>query len=308
MNSRYEGWLQTLTGGFVSPNFTEFGWGMTRAPPDLVEELKKRLHDGLPTARNEARIDAIEGDLAPYFVPAGNLARKALDVLKPMHEEWAGVPLKGATAYGLRAYRNNSNLLMHVDKPITHIISCILHIDHSEDSEPWPIFIEDFRGDTNEVVLESGDMLFYESSKCLHGRPRNFTGSWYSSIFVHYHPTNWDTQTRNLESNYAVPPDWRTKVGKSVTPPPPNDGGDLPRLQMMGTTYKEPDCPDLWCKTQEGTVKWHGPAPEGDVVVTADYDADDPSTWRTAGAYRYRQPEEEEEAAADGGGGDQDEL
>jgi predicted 2-oxoglutarate/Fe(II)-dependent dioxygenase YbiX len=67
---------------------------------------------------------------------------------------------------------------MHVDKVKTHVISCILHVDHSEDSEPWPIFIEDFQGNTNEVVLESGDLMFYESSKCIHGRPRNFKGSW----------------------------------------------------------------------------------------------------------------------------------
>ena len=83
---------------------------------------------------------------------------------------------------------------MHVDKSNTHIISCILHVDHDDDpeSEPWPIVIEDFQGNTNEVVLESGDMLFYESSKCLHGRPTRFKGKWYSSIFVHYYPKDWD--------------------------------------------------------------------------------------------------------------------
>jgi predicted 2-oxoglutarate/Fe(II)-dependent dioxygenase YbiX len=78
---------------------------------------------------------------------------------------------------------------MHTDKAQTHVISCILHIDSSEDAEPWPIVIEDFQGNTNEVILTSGDLLFYESSKCLHGRPKTFNGSWYSSIFVHYHPT-----------------------------------------------------------------------------------------------------------------------
>jgi len=116
-------------------------------------------------------------------------------VLKPYHEAWAGVPLKGSIAYGLRIYRNNSNLNMHTDRSNTHIISCILHIDHDDDpeSEPWPLVIEDFQGNTNEVVLESGDMLFYESSKCLHGRPKMFKGKWYSSLFVHYYPINdWD--------------------------------------------------------------------------------------------------------------------
>jgi len=119
---------------------------------------------------------------------------QTLDVLKPFHEEWSGIPLTGALAYGLRIYRNDTHLNMHVDKANTHIISCILHVDHDDDpeSEPWPIVIEDFQGNTNEVVLESGDMLFYESSKLLHGRPRRFKGKWYSSIFVHYHPPDWN--------------------------------------------------------------------------------------------------------------------
>jgi len=274
---RYNGWTQTMNMAAVQPNFTENGWGLTRAPPDLVQELVDALHAGLPTARPEANIDVIFGDeeSRPLFVQNDLLNRKVLDSLRPMHEEWAGVPLRGALAYGLRAYRNSSSLLMHVDKSLTHIISCILHIDHSEDSEPWPIIIEDFQGNTNEVVLTSGDMLFYESSKCIHGRPRNFTGSWYSSIFVHYYPTNWDTRNANLEGHYAVPPHWSDQ-----SPPDPN----LDELVVVGTGFHEPKCQDMWCALSQ-SVKWHGPAKEG-VVMTTGYDPDDPTTWRTDGAWK----------------------
>ena len=121
-----------------------------------------------------------------------------------MHEAWSGVPLVGNNAYGLRVYRNGSHLNMHVDKSETHIISCILHVDHDDDpeSEPWPLVIEDFQGNTNEVNLESGDMVFYESSKAFHGRPRKFKGKWYSSIFVHYYPVGWDVSAQ-IKSNAA---------------------------------------------------------------------------------------------------------
>mmetsp|Transcript_6505 Transcript_6505/g.11332 ORF Transcript_6505/g.11332 Transcript_6505/m.11332 type:complete len:248 (+) Transcript_6505:640-1383(+) len=129
-----------------------------------------------------------------------------------MHEQWSGQKLVGNNAYGFRLYRNSSALFMHVDKPDTHIISCILHIDRSEDSEPWPILIEDFQGNTNEVILESGDMLFYESSKCFHGRSKPFVGSWYSSIFVHYYPVGWDMSARRMNAHYAVPPHWADDV------------------------------------------------------------------------------------------------
>jgi len=139
-----------------------------------------------------------------YFIQLIIVSIKVLDELKVMHEAWSGVPLVGNNAYGLRVYRNGSHLNMHVDKSETHIISCILHVDHDDDpeSEPWPLVIEDFQGNTNEVNLESGDMVFYESSKAFHGRPRKFKGKWYSSIFVHYYPVGWDVSAQ-IKSNAA---------------------------------------------------------------------------------------------------------
>ena len=210
----------------------------------------------------EVRINVIEGadeNSRPLFIKNTELNQRVLEELKPMHEEWAGVDLVGEIAYGLRVYRNSSRLLMHVDKPNTHIISCILHIDHSEDSEPWPIVIEDFQGNTNEVVLESGDMLFYESSKCFHGRPHTFKGSWYSSLFVHYYPVGWDTQSKANECHYAVPPHWNQLREKGDE--------EVDDLDVVGTSIKEPGCQNVWCGLKD-SVKWNGPAIDGVVITT----------------------------------------
>lgn len=50
---------------------------------------------------------------------------------------------------------------MHVDKSQTHIVSFILHIDSSDDAEPWPIAIEDFQGSESQRCLqEVADFLF----------------------------------------------------------------------------------------------------------------------------------------------------
>lgn len=258
---RYDAWISTMASALVQPNFTENGWGLTRAPEDLMVELRKKLHDNLATAPLENRVDVIEGGdetSRPLFISNKPLNDKVLRELKPMHEKWAGVELEGAIAYGLRVYRDNSRLLMHVDKSRTHIISCILHIDHSEDSEPWPIIIEDFQGNTNEVILESGDMLFYESSKCLHGRPKTFRGSWYSSIFVHYYPVGWDQDKQQLEIHYAVPPHWSDEAELET---------DHEMLEMVGTSMKEPECAHVWCGLAN-SVKWYGPAIEGKVITT----------------------------------------
>jgi hypothetical protein len=113
--------------------------------------------------------------------------------------------------------------------------------------------------DTHEVILTSGDLLFYESSKCFHGRPHTFKGSWYSSVFVHYYPKfGWTDMNHDLEKHFAVPPNWKKK---------PTQHFEIP-LEMVGTGMKEPSCPNNWCQTQY-TQKWSGPAEEGYWIVPA---------------------------------------
>lgn len=75
-------------------------------------------------------------------------------VLEELHlypETWANMELTAETAYGFRLYRNESSLYVHVDKAETHVISFILHIDSSDDAEPWPILIEDLQGSKLEA-------------------------------------------------------------------------------------------------------------------------------------------------------------
>lgn len=143
---------------------------------------------------------------------------------------------------------------MHIDKTQTHVISFILHIDSSDDAELWPIFIEDFHGRTNEVILMPGDMLFYESSKCFHGRPQPFNGSWYTSVFVHYYPKHgWEEIDHDREAQYAVPPEWIHK---------PAAEKKQTHLKMVGASLYEPDCPNGCCRCQN-SVKWSGPGEDG---------------------------------------------
>jgi hypothetical protein len=296
---RYNAYISTITQALVAPNFTENGWALTRAPQEIVELLRENLHKNLENATVEPFIDAIGGADEDYerprFIKQVTLNRLVLNELKSMHEEWSGVPLIGQEAYGLRIYGNQSVLNMHskliefcfeafvwlllpvkpfilitfafaflADKMKTHVISSILHIDHDKDSEPWPILIEDFQGNLNEVVLESGDMLFYESSKCMHGRVKPFNGKWYSSIFVHYYPEYWVPEEIAQEGHFAVPPAWEE--------PTPVDPG-VDRLEVVGMSFTEPDCPYAWCDSVN-SIKWYGPAKEG-VLITAGYKEED---------------------------------
>lgn len=253
---RFEGYAQTLSAALVQPNFTEYGFGLARAPDELMEALRQGIRDGLAKGpKEEYYIEAIAG-LRPWFIDRPDLTQRVLKELHPYPETWAGVELTPEIAYGFRLYRNQSQLFVHVDKPETHVISFILHIDSSEDAEPWPILIEDFNGVSHEVVLTSGDLLFYESSKCFHGRPRKFNGSWYSSVFVHYYPKyGYKGHVDPIEKAWALPSHWEQQ---------PTTHYEIP-LKMHGTAMEEPECPHGWCGTKN-SWHWSGPGEEGFVI------------------------------------------
>jgi len=65
---------------------------------------------------------------------------------------------------------------------------------------------------------------------------------------------------KNIEGHYAVPPEW-----KEYDAPPYDD--DIEQLAVVGTSLKEPECEHVWCGLKE-SVKWYGPAIEGEVITT----------------------------------------
>lgn len=260
---RYQGYMLAMQSALVMKNFTEYGWAVTRAPKPVIGKLKKRLHDGMTAdwVSKEHKIACVEttdDDSLPFFVDDRKMNLEILHELLPLHEAWAGVELVPNNAYGLRVYRNGTNLNMHLDKHTTHIISSILHVDHGKSDEPWPIVIEDFHGNTNEVFLESGDMLFYESSKLFHGRPMKMKGEYYSSLFSHYYPKVWDPDANEMNVHYRIPEHWNTAQERD---------GDVEELSLFGTSVKELECEHSWCGLKN-SLKWHGPGPGYGKVLT----------------------------------------
>jgi len=186
-------------------------------------------------------VDQIAGPQA-QFVDIGTYNDEALELLRPMHEAWAGgTQLKGSSAYGLRVYQPGNNLTMHFDKTLlgSHIISSILHIDRDVD-QPWPIVITGYDGQTVEVDLKPGELLFYESAKCIHGRPRSLEGRWYASLFLHY-----QTLTPLIEKQDVIKIVGRRHANQET----PTD--DVPMLRMRGTGMYEPGCPHSWCSLSQ---------------------------------------------------------
>lgn len=254
-DAKYNAYMSTVHAGLLAPNFTEHGWGLTRAPPGLVEALAQRLERGLaggdaPEEEQDHPVDHEYPLELPLMVPIGGLQQRAMEELWPIHEAWSGVSLQPNNAYGLRVYRNQSNLHMHIDDSSTHIISSILHVGHDPEGDPWPLIIEDLKGNTNEVYLETGDMLLYESSKCFHGRPKRYNGRWYSSLFTHYYPEDWDEEDITMEAHYRIPPEWVDVPEETIE--------GLDELVVVETSFSEPRCAHKWCGAK-GAIKRERP-------------------------------------------------
>ena len=99
-------------------------------------------------------------------------------------------PLVHTATYGIHKYLRGSHLGNHYDKKNTHVISAIIHLDDASD-KPWNLYIEDHHFRPHNVTMEYGDIVLYESTTCLHGRPEPFEGESHCNMYVHFKPERW---------------------------------------------------------------------------------------------------------------------
>lgn len=251
-DERWENYMQYTQGRMV-PTFTAQGFDVIQTPHSVHEKLLNAVNKNLDNwdgMRQEHDVDCIyhpEG-MSPKFADIGRIAREVHEELLPLHEAWAGgIKLRPTSAYGVRLYQNGSSLVMHHDKVHTHVISSIVHITH--EGENWPIEIEAHdTGELHAVKLEPGEMLFYESAKCLHGRMTAFNGKYYGSIFLHYQPVDksiWDFDVEQIIAN--VPPHWHENItdrhgsrwaGQAITVDSRVAAGAPPRIMQDHPDFK----------------------------------------------------------------------
>ena len=82
-DKRYEAYLQTVNSAYVADNFTRYGFGLARAPDDLMEALRKGIHKGIEMGpRLEPDIEVIEGGLRPWFIDRPDLTKRVLKQLQ----------------------------------------------------------------------------------------------------------------------------------------------------------------------------------------------------------------------------------
>lgn len=140
-----------------------------------------------------AHLQTVSREAPPcLFVEDRSFNHGLLERLRPLHEAWCGLELEPSACYGFRVYLPGAYLHDHVDTGTTHIVSSTLCVDRDLRA-PWPLHAVDIDGREQEVDLEPGELLLYESARIAHGRPTPLRGRFHVGIFIHYRPVaSWE--------------------------------------------------------------------------------------------------------------------
>ena len=183
----------------VRRTWTETGFAKGALPAGLWADMATFWHNNRHSLVYEEWADSQDAyvnwwDAPPSmcFLPFG-LKGKWHDRLKDLVEAWLGgaVTLEKTDLYGIRSYPTGATLTPHVDRESTHAASVIVNIAQYGMEEPWALDIKNIKtGDYDAVSIHPGEILYYESAKCLHGRVKPLKGAAFASLFAHYRPLN----------------------------------------------------------------------------------------------------------------------
>lgn len=217
--------------------FTKLGFNKGRLPADLFASIEAYYYNNRDHLAIEEWHKKGGVHVNWYEVPAfmiqmpWNLKRTWQTRLKTLVEAWiGGIPLENTDIYGIRRYEDGARLISHVDRINTHAASLIINVAQGGMRQPWYLEIYDHGGRLHEVEMSPGDIVYYESAKCLHARMKPLNGSYYTNIFSHYRPVG--------------DPEWYEKPNPPGTPEPLIDIGEchLSRDHCANPADQEPAC------------------------------------------------------------------
>jgi len=198
----------------VVKRYSEQGFGKGKLPPDAWGSIGAYYHNNKPSFVREQWdksgglfVNWWEADV-DILLPPWKLKKSWQRMLMPQVQRWFGSePLEPTDIYGMRRYTNGSRLIMHVDREKTHALSMIINVDQLNLREEWAVEINNHNDETHNVVMGPGEVVYYESAACLHGRMRPLMGDGYVNLFVHYRPIGddeWYTRPGGLADDEVV--------------------------------------------------------------------------------------------------------
>ncbi|KAF4676468.1 hypothetical protein FOL47_006106 [Perkinsus chesapeaki] len=182
------------------PRFTPQGHKRSRISTGLRGALAAWYSSARTTARPEEMplvsggVASAESDTWMLTLPEELHDRVRQECMKQLYK-WTrrSHVLEFTALYGVRVYRAGSMLHVHTDRPMTHVLSCILNV-HSKGPQ-WALTIQGFDDEFADIVLEEGELLLYESASSPHGRVgRLGEGGEVANVFIHFKPQGWPQQ------------------------------------------------------------------------------------------------------------------
>ncbi|KAF4691329.1 hypothetical protein FOZ60_015735 [Perkinsus olseni] len=179
------------------PRFTNNGYKRSKVSFALRKDITAWYASSRQAARPEEMplvsggVAAAESDTWMLTLPDDLHARVRRECMASLYKWIRRTHVLEFTAlYGVRIYREGSVLHVHTDRPMTHILSCILNVRST--GPQWPLIIQGFDDEFGEVVLEEGELLLYESASSPHGRVgRLGRGGEVANVFIHFKPQGW---------------------------------------------------------------------------------------------------------------------
>ena len=172
------------------PIYTSVGFKKEKLNARLFAKIKVFYEEN----KNNSEVEIVKGFIhtSQDNQPASrlvnlteNLRKEIHTSLKPVLEEWANTQLEPTVVYGIRIYGKDAVLKEHRDREQTHIVSAIINVDQDVDSD-WPLIIDDHHYRKHHILLNPGEVLFYEGARLKHGRPMPLNGQNYANIFCHF--------------------------------------------------------------------------------------------------------------------------
>lgn len=216
----------------IKRTFTPLGFSKGRLPDDMYASMGSYYYNNrkYPHKVHEEWHQG-KGVFVNYWEADSNfiqipwrLKKRWQGRLKELIETWAGVEVDITDMYGMREYTKGARLLTHVDRVETHAASMIVNIAQENVTKPWTIEVHDHADRLHEVVMEPGDIVYYESAKALHGRNTPLYSGNYINLFTHYRPVG--------------DPQWYTRDNPEHTPEPLMDVGEC-RLTGQIDAYSQ---------------------------------------------------------------------
>lgn len=171
------------------PVYTGEGFFKAKLPEPLFNKIYHNYQTQMSKATSSNGKAITGGDKAVIvnnITPLSeDLKQETHQALQPLIEAWFGHYLKLTNTVGITNYKHAALIKQHREDTNTTIVNAVVCV-HQLVNKPWPLVIDDHNYRKHYVLLNPGDICFYEGAKLSHGRPEALDGEEYAELTLHY--------------------------------------------------------------------------------------------------------------------------